>query len=239
MNKKQSQSGSAHLIIILVLLLALVGSLGFVFYQNFIAKNTQNQVQQSVENIAKYKTFKDDKYNISFQYPDKWTLGQIKASDTERPYSNRSMDVKNENGETVATLVLGVGGLGGYCETDADTSSYNVIESETSSIITTKKVAMNFITRYDEKDKNYDIIYGLNDKYTDVKVYDHICIFANTFDSGLSFNEYDNSGISFGTGVTDSVDQKVFSSLEDAKKYLASDEYKEIKKMILSLTIGQ
>lgn len=36
MNKKQYQSGSAHLAVIVVLVLALLGSVGFIFYQNFI-----------------------------------------------------------------------------------------------------------------------------------------------------------------------------------------------------------
>jgi hypothetical protein len=35
-NKKQSQSGFAHLAIIIVLVVALLGSLGFVFWQNFM-----------------------------------------------------------------------------------------------------------------------------------------------------------------------------------------------------------
>lgn len=35
MKKRSSQSGSAHLIIIIVLTIALLGTLGFVFWQNF------------------------------------------------------------------------------------------------------------------------------------------------------------------------------------------------------------
>ena len=35
-NKKQSQSGSAHLVVIVVLVVALLGALGYVFYLNFM-----------------------------------------------------------------------------------------------------------------------------------------------------------------------------------------------------------
>jgi len=35
-NKKQSQSGSSHLVIIIVLVVALLGALGYVFYLNFM-----------------------------------------------------------------------------------------------------------------------------------------------------------------------------------------------------------
>lgn len=40
MNKKQYQQGSIHLVIILVLVVALLGALGFVFYQNFMVAKT-------------------------------------------------------------------------------------------------------------------------------------------------------------------------------------------------------
>ena len=38
MIKKQSQSGSAHLILVTVLVIALIASLGFIFWQNYIQK---------------------------------------------------------------------------------------------------------------------------------------------------------------------------------------------------------
>lgn len=37
MNKKQSQSGNAHIVIIIVLVIGLLGALGYIFYQNFTA----------------------------------------------------------------------------------------------------------------------------------------------------------------------------------------------------------
>jgi hypothetical protein len=38
MKSRQNQSGSAHVVIIVILILALLGTLGFVFWQNFIQK---------------------------------------------------------------------------------------------------------------------------------------------------------------------------------------------------------
>lgn len=43
MKSRQSQTGSAHLAIIIVLVVALLGALGFVFWQNFINKPVANQ----------------------------------------------------------------------------------------------------------------------------------------------------------------------------------------------------
>ena len=155
MNKKQYQSGSAHLAVIIVLVLALIGALGFVFYQNFIqdkgnAANVANKTsveskgtdgldkinENSVEVTAtKYNTFNDEAYGISFKYPEKWTLGEINIKQPDMPYWNRSIDVKNENEEKMATLVLGVSGLGGACSgAESDLPSYTVLDSETSPI---------------------------------------------------------------------------------------------------------
>ncbi len=47
MNKTKSQSGSAHLIIIIILSVALIGSLGFVFYQNYMQPKTNNEADVS------------------------------------------------------------------------------------------------------------------------------------------------------------------------------------------------
>ncbi|MDB5166970.1 MAG: hypothetical protein JWN26_115 [Candidatus Saccharibacteria bacterium] len=47
MKSRQSQAGSAHLVIIIVLVVALLGALGFVFWQNFINKPVANQANSS------------------------------------------------------------------------------------------------------------------------------------------------------------------------------------------------
>lgn len=55
--KQNTQSGSAHLVIIIILVLALIGALGFVFWQNFMqSKDNNKQENTSV------KTITDSKY---------------------------------------------------------------------------------------------------------------------------------------------------------------------------------
>lgn len=246
MNKKQSQSGSAHLIVILVLVLALIGALGFVFYQNFISKTDQSKDQESskttnggeIKDVTKYKTFNDETYGISFQYPETWTLGAVKIPEAETPYYNRSMSVMNENGETMATLVIGVSGLGGACSgAESDLPSYTVLDSEPSPIKAKNEVAMHFTVHHDENTGKYSAYYGLSDTYTSKGDYAHVCLFYNLFTSGKSYGEKNfDSLVSFGNGVTTYNNGKEFASLEDVNKYLSSDEYTEIKKMLLSLS---
>jgi len=45
MKNKNNQTGSAHLIIIITLVIALLGSLGFVFWQNFVQDKTDTKKQ--------------------------------------------------------------------------------------------------------------------------------------------------------------------------------------------------
>lgn len=80
-----SQKGSAHVIIIIVLVVALLGTLGFVFWQNFGKETTNQTAKNSTStNMASTKpatsqAFKYEgshQYNVaafSFQYPLGWT----------------------------------------------------------------------------------------------------------------------------------------------------------------------
>lgn len=78
-----SQKGSAHVIIIVVLIVALVGTLGFIFWQNFIDKKPSvssdgNKSQTSVD--ISDKTDPDlesqlyEDQTLSFKYPQDWTV---------------------------------------------------------------------------------------------------------------------------------------------------------------------
>lgn len=240
---QKNQSGFAHLMIITVILgLGLVGTLGFVFYQNFIAvtktpvvSKDEKTVDKQAENV--YKTFTDEKYNYSFKYLDKWTLGPINVveTDPEYQYMNRMMDVKNENGEVMATLTVGVSGLGGTCSgmDEADIPTYTVLDSEKSMVKASKPVAFDFMVKpSDGVDGAYYAGYGLTDTYIRLGDFEHVCLGYNLFNSNLNTGYKGNMIISFSNGVT--MGNKRFASLDDAKKYMESDEYKEIKKMILS-----
>lgn len=240
MNKKrieQSQSGFAPLAIIVVLAVVLLGALGLVYWQNFMQSKTDTAGTINPTIINTYKTYTDEKYNYSFKYLDKWTLGAIKATLPEDQYWNRSMDVKNENGETVATLTFGVSGLGGTCSglDESVIPTYTVLDSEQSSVIAKKSVAFDFIVTPSRTDTGaYSASYGLTDTYTRLGDFEHVCLAYNLFSSNINDSYGNSRQISFGNGVL--VGGKQFASLDDAKRYIESNEYKEIKKMLLSFS---
>lgn len=254
MGKRKYQSGSSHMMIIVVILvLALIGALGFVYYQNFIQKDdsqsadttsttsTTTTDQANGSDVAvstiTYNTFTDSLYDISFKYPDTWTLTPIDIPMAEDPYWNRSLEVINENGEIVAKLILGLSGIGGTCVGEGGfeiTTTYSVLESSLSSIESTKPVSASFIVNArNDGVAGYNASYGLTDTYTNVGDY-QVCMFYNLFRSNLKDEYDDNRSIVFGNGFS-SID-KNFASIDEANQYIQSDEYKEIKKMLLSLT---
>jgi len=81
-DKTLSQKGSAHIVIIAILVIALLGILGFVFWQNFIDKKliTKNDESSKTEDIINqpkdeyegWKTYTSTRDSYSIKYPSDW-----------------------------------------------------------------------------------------------------------------------------------------------------------------------
>ena len=248
MNKHKSQSGFAHLMILTVILgLGLAGALGYTFYQSFannkdanpvVSKNDANKdAANETKDTITYKTYTTDKYNVSFKYPNNWVLGGVTAPFEGDAYLNRSMDIKNSSGEVVATLIIGVNGIGGTCSDDNGNphmTTFSVLDASPSSVSAKKPVSMSFVVSNSENSsKGYAASYGLTDTYVNKTDY-QVCMFYNLFESNINAGTGYGYNISFGNGI--STGNRYFASLDDAKQYIKGDEYQEIKKMILSLT---
>ena len=252
MNKQKYQSGFAHLAIIIVLIVALLGTLGFVYYQNFVAKKDDQTTKTATSSSNKdtsakivatnYKTYTDSEFNASFQYPEKWTVGSVNIPLADDPHWNRGVEVKNESGEIVAELILGVSGLGGTCADENGNpvlSNFTVLDSSPSTIKAKMPISMFYIVSGADDRHNevgYQATYGLSDTYITNKDY-QVCMFYNLFDSNIDNGQGSNYLISFGNDISNYYG-KYFKSLDDAKKYIQSDEYKEIKKMLLSFNLN-
>jgi len=61
--KNTRQSGSAHIIIIIFLVLALVAALGWIFWQNFVSKDEESK---NITNYAECVADKDSKIQASY-----------------------------------------------------------------------------------------------------------------------------------------------------------------------------
>ena len=120
MNKQKSQSGFAHLVIIIILAVALVGTLGFVFYQNVIQKkDTVSKTDESSKNSDNSsKTSIDDKNvttdpNKGYLVLDDWGVKFKLPSNLGNKHITYYKGIATKGGYLFSTQ--GVEALGGDC----------------------------------------------------------------------------------------------------------------------------
>ncbi len=101
----QKQTGSAHVVIITILVLALLGALGFIFYQNFIkaktdtansVATTEAEEAPEADKYAGWGTYESVSGGYSIKYPEDWIV--IKETDQDGPYI-RNFDPTSGNTE--------------------------------------------------------------------------------------------------------------------------------------------
>ena len=87
------QTGSAQLIIVIILAVLLVGALGYIFWQNFIDKGTQDPgstkdepssttVRESQDALVSKDLMTSDNLGITYKVPSTWTGGEYGGGDT-------------------------------------------------------------------------------------------------------------------------------------------------------------
>lgn len=90
MNKSlRHQSGSAHIVIVIMLVAAILGALGFIFWQNFLQPKATPEVESSIQTEEKPSPsiIKDGYYSnseYSFSYPkEDWTVKETEDTLTD------------------------------------------------------------------------------------------------------------------------------------------------------------
>lgn len=146
MSKKIQEQGSAHLVIIIILSLALLGLLGFVFFQNFMQKNTNLTVTNQIsDQSSSTKTNTSDSEialteiaadqiagtNLAIKYPKTWQITNTSNAIPDGPetvYAERYI-ITSPNNDIKINLLISNGGFGGTCE-DGDWDDIQYIEKE-------------------------------------------------------------------------------------------------------------
>lgn len=137
MNNKKSQAGSAHLVIIILLAVALMGALGFVCYQNFIQPKVTNKLTDTTKiteinktangqnngpsEITDNSTLTEVAYDktmgtkFAIKYPNTWKLTYENPNDEVMGMSDINT-VTSPDGKASVTLSIGrYSGLAGPC----------------------------------------------------------------------------------------------------------------------------
>lgn len=234
---KKTQSGSAHIVIIIVLVIALLGTLGFVFWQNFLNKkdsvatsDTSTVTKEEVSSDG-LKTFTNEKYKLSFKYPSDWSVEVKSDEGGDLPYY--SLDINDTNGEKVAYFSAASGGVGGTCDPD-QAIDISVLNTKKLDIVTDEPTHLTYmISPTDVGSAEYIGRLGLTPYYTAVGT-KQVCpntvyMIANI--KSLGGTPFYNLLFSNGSGFSG----KTFSSKQEATDYVNTDEYKKLYAMIISL----
>lgn len=131
MNKNESQSGSAHLALVIILIIALVGALGFIFYQNFVVSKTSKPTPAVVDkktdesikteaasDIALTEVASDQSAstNLALKYPKSWKMTHESVSLEKNTIVSEIYNIFSPDSKIdIEFIVSNVGG-GGTCD---------------------------------------------------------------------------------------------------------------------------
>ncbi len=247
MSLSEKSHGSAHAIIIICLVVALIGALGVLFYQNFIEKkDASNTVATSSSSAGSQspsgttvslKEFTSNKNLIQFFYPTSWSVKETIFTDQADWYSS-AIVIKDTEGKLVAELGTG-GQFGGACDQDSPYANATTLENESASVKGVQDAHYG-ATIIANEDGTYEVYYGLNNGELMVGTQKVQCPeMAVGYKYIVKANNSAIGSVTFGSWNADSSEKLgTFSSYDAAKAYLSSDEMKQVKVMIASLTIG-
>ena len=133
---RTNQRGDAMTAVVVVLALALVAALGFIFWQNFSQgksdkSTTDNQAVQT-DKPSKVTEASLPNEKLIFSIPENWKAEIETVADTE--YDEPARDkasIKNADGVVVLNIESGISGIGGACEGEAETSLTAVSATKT------------------------------------------------------------------------------------------------------------
>lgn len=242
MKRKITQAGSAQVIIIIVLVVALLGTLGFVFWQNFINKadstkptDTSTVVKEET-NTDGLKTYVNQKYKLSFEYPSDWSV-EVKNDESGQDLNYYSLDVSDASGEKIAYLMAAGGGVGGTCDPD-QAVDISVLKTTKLAISTNETTHLSYmISPVSVGATDYIGRLGLTTYYTAIET-KQVCpntIYMMTDIKSLGGIPFYNLIFSNGEGFSG----KTFTSKQEATDYVNTDEYKKLEAMITSLDYAE
>lgn len=244
---KNNKAFSAVEIILVIAVVALIGAVGWIFYNNNNQnKSTSNSNSTNTTTPTKnYKEYKNDKYNISFSYPASWKIQNEKVDSGVISYLY--LEVTDESNQLKARLKLFLF-QGGWPETNATT---DVLDLEKTSLSGDNGKSVYFVFRVSNVDSDgqptnsetkslrADAQLVTNYNKLGRTKWDGVYYF-NSDDrrKDIPFQDTNNETKYWGGQISFEAFIPNFTNINEAKAYMQTDEYKEIKKMLLSLKLS-
>lgn len=240
--KRHSQKGSAHLGIVIVVILVLIGALGYVFYQNFMNRPVQEDSRQNAkqQEEKKLKTARVDfeKMTYALDYPEGWSESALGADP-----DFREMSITNPDKTIEVVFNIAAGGLGGMCDTeDGLKVRFYQVSSWTNTKVTNETLHLvEAMTDYPEGGYGYVIGLSPEGAETHSSIGDSRCTVGYVGVASRVASDPSTDTIVHPTiiakitfpGLPDATDSKV-KSMDDVKNLMATDDYKAAVKILQS-----
>ena len=238
--KRSLQNGSAHAIVIVLLIVALLGALGFVFYQNFIQKPADTTSVQSDKDVqpseVKSQRVAFESKIYALDYPSDWT-----AATEVRDDGSNSAIIQNSDKTVRITFSVSRGTPGGACDTTSQRKVrfYEVSDKPVTKLNGSNAYIVEAMT--DAIDGGYDYSIGLTqdggdthaaigDSYCTVMfvgVASRLVVSGNTVVHPTILAKIDFPKLAAGT------DKRV-KEMQQVKDMFTTDDYKEAVKILES-----
>lgn len=236
MSTVQLQRGNAHVVIIIILAVAIVGLLGFVFWQNFLNKPAETPNEGTALQEDGTQTFSAQKLGITFEYPSGYTVTE----------NYDDVDETIPKGEDLHTITIGLynkdkvlvarvsSDFQGGFTCDQDGASSFVTQRDGKKLdITYASDAYYSATIVGNTTDGYVVRYGLTSQVPNATLQDTGCA-GNSFVSYVPGISLSSSAPLIFSVAFFSTQEYEFDTLAEAEQYLASDSYKEIRDTIMS-----
>lgn len=252
---KKFSRGEAHTVIIIVLVVALLGALGYIFYANFIAKKTDTSKQDSgdskVAETPKQEAPKEELTTVTlndiftpgvtYQYPKAWSerrtsSGEIPLTEDGSAMQSSIVTTADKAIDVSASMLVG-GGIGGYCEPKEEKNLDWFAYEKSTKLPGFAYVEYIYQDQYSNNQWIVQQGLGASDNATKIKAGDSSCAVHYATITPLPKITTVGQSAMLSTGISPyGKDGRVgFATLTEAKAYLASNNAKRIKQIFLSV----
>lgn len=254
-NKKQYQSGSGHLVIIFILVIALLGAVGYVFYDRFVDKKGDNSDNTTTvtttstvpSEVALTEIIADNTggSNLAIKYPSTWALSDYYADNTGVNGTHKK--ITSPDNKVVVKFSYNLSSqMGGVCYADDNNSDNKVI---TLAYLDTADIAnyqaARFVAYIDNNTKTGAYTYEASAQIN--KEPYNLRFVGDTTESCSSFQYASKLIVDIPDSELDEIVSVVIelkninedSSFDDIKAEMATDNFQIAKRIVQSLYVKE
>jgi hypothetical protein len=236
--KSQTQNGNAHVIIIILLVIALLGLLGFVFWQNYSNKKTVSPLTTSQTIPLKTATERSFETNLNLKYPSSWNVTHATSGDLNSSTASQSdtTNITSPDGATVVTLIANRNTQNtGVC-TDEFTQQLVISQMQTSDIpFYSRAQFVSYVIHRTDSD-TYSYYAGMNSSINTI-LPSNACSGEGRFMEVQSDNPVQvNVSITKKDLVSPDSGYTLASSVDGINSFLGSSDFKTARTIVESLS---